>query len=163
MGVFCLARRLVCYFIYVYFPDIFRHRIDFFFKTGPKKAILRTNAHECARGNTKSRVEMPFYPHITGVFASFLRFAFLPSIYTPSERDVLVHLDYGPWSKIQRGENRIALARNIAQPTTHTISIFIQFLCKNFLILCGFVDSLGDSRLDGPVGLATEHASGLGA
>jgi hypothetical protein len=33
----------------------------FFFKTGPKKAILRTGAHECARGNMKRRQETPFY------------------------------------------------------------------------------------------------------
>jgi hypothetical protein len=34
--------------------------VHFFFKTGSKRAILRTGAHECARGNTKKRVEPPF-------------------------------------------------------------------------------------------------------
>jgi hypothetical protein len=71
-------------FIHI-FPTYSGIGATFFFKTGPKKAILRTNAHECARGNTKKRQETLFYPHITGVFASFLPFALLPSIYTPAE------------------------------------------------------------------------------
>jgi hypothetical protein len=42
------------------FPTYSGIGVIFSFKTGPKKAILRTGAHECARGNTKKRVEHPF-------------------------------------------------------------------------------------------------------
>ena len=78
-GVFCLDRRLVCYFIYVYFPDIFRHRFDFFRNSGPKKAILRTGAHVCARGNTKNRVFWSIRPSFC-VFGAV--FSIMP-LYTP--------------------------------------------------------------------------------
>ena len=49
MGCYALLEGDFCFFIYVYFSSIFQHRIDFFCKTGPKKAILRTNAHAATR------------------------------------------------------------------------------------------------------------------
>jgi len=60
MGCSALIEGCFCYFISSYFPDMFRHRFDFYRNSGTKKPILRTGAHVYARGNTKKCVEPPF-------------------------------------------------------------------------------------------------------
>ena len=69
-----------CYFIYVYFPDRFRHQIDFFCKTGPKKAILRTNAHAELENS-------PFFARKTPIPDTFSLFSTFRLIYPVAERN----------------------------------------------------------------------------
>ena len=74
----------------------------FFCKTRPKKAILRTNAHELARGNTKSRVETLFFPSKRPVFFDICDFHSYPTD-MPTHREMfwcIGIMDFCPKSRV---------------------------------------------------------------